>query len=84
MLSTVASYPIRSPPSPSNAHLFDLQESSTSNKAHRGVVDDKTLNKLLDRSHLEQNKAAPYPPSGMGYEVVQAMDSSTLLQGVNC
>ena len=40
------------------------------------------LNRLLDRSHLAQGKERPYPDSGTGYEVVQQLDGSGLLQGV--
>jgi hypothetical protein len=47
-----------------------------------GVVDDATLARLLDRTHLAQNKALPYPATGVGYEVVQATESSGLLSNV--
>lgn len=49
-----------------------------------GAVDDATLERLLDRSHLELgcSGALPYAPSGVGYEVVVAQDSSGLLSNV--
>ena len=47
-----------------------------------GVVDDAMLEKLLDRTHLAQQKSLPYPASGVGYEVVQASESSGLLSNV--
>ena len=50
-----------------------------------GVVDDATLERLLDRAHLEQERgggALPYPASGVGYEVVQAVETSGLLSNV--
>jgi len=46
-------------------------------------VDDRTLEALLDRSHLEQDQAPPYPLSAPGYEVVTHDESSALLSGVN-
>lgn len=49
-----------------------------------GVVSDATLERLLNRSHLELNQSGvlPYPASGVGYEVVVAQDSSGLLSNV--
>lgn len=44
-------------------------------------VRKQVLAKLLDRSHLEQHKPAPYPAVGVGYEVVRA-EGSGLLSGV--
>ncbi|GBF95152.1 ATP-dependent DNA helicase [Raphidocelis subcapitata] len=46
------------------------------------VVDEATLSKLLDRTHLAEGRQLPYPPSGVGYEVVQASESSGLLSNV--
>ena len=42
----------------------------------------QVLAQLLDRSHLEKGSPPPYPLSGVGYEVVQQMDASGLLKGV--
>lgn len=47
-----------------------------------GVVDEDMLSKLLDRSHLAESKPLPYPASGVGYEVVQACESTGLLSNV--
>ncbi len=49
----------------------------------RVQVDDAMLDRLLDRTHLLADESPlPYPASGVGYEVVVAQDSSTLLRGV--
>lgn len=40
------------------------------------------LDQLMSRRHLEGNGPLPYAASGVGYEVVAAQDSSTLLSGV--
>ena len=40
------------------------------------------LNKILDRRHLADNSERPYPESGVGFEVVQQLDASGLLKGV--
>lgn len=64
-------------------HSSVSQDDGDADKAQSGVVSAATLTSLLDRGHLAQGTAAPYPPSGVGYEVVKAADSSTLLQGVN-
>lgn len=45
-------------------------------------VDNATLNQLLDRTHLLHGKPRPYSESGPGYEVVQQIEGSGLLQGV--
>jgi hypothetical protein len=47
-----------------------------------GVVDDAMLARLLDRTHLEDGRPLPYPASGVGYEVVQAQESTGLLSNV--
>lgn len=46
------------------------------------AVDEATLTKLLDRTHLAENKPLPYPATGVGYEVVQASESTGLLSNV--
>jgi ATP-dependent DNA helicase len=45
-------------------------------------VDDKMLEKILNRDHLSHGKTLPYPESGPGYEVVAQLEGSGLLQGV--
>lgn len=45
-------------------------------------VDNIMLDKILDRTHLTQGAPLPYPESGPGYEVVQQLEGSGLLQGV--
>lgn len=40
------------------------------------------LDQILDRSHLAQGKQRPYAEQGLGYEVVQQLEGSGLLQGV--
>jgi len=45
-------------------------------------VDVEMLEKILDRSHLANGTPLPYPESGPGYEVVQQLEGSGLLQGV--
>ena len=45
-------------------------------------VDNVMLDKILDRTHLAQGAPLPYPESGPGYEVVQQLEGSGLLQGV--
>lgn len=48
-----------------------------------GVVDDAMLRRLLDRTHLAEGKALPYALSGVGYEVVQNANESTMLQNIS-
>lgn len=43
-----------------------------------GVVPPAMMLKLLDRTHLAEDKPLPFPPSGVGYEVVAAQDTSLL------
>ncbi|GAB4819427.1 hypothetical protein N2152v2_006473 [Parachlorella kessleri] len=64
--------------------LVDLlkAEFSLNDKTQAGAVDEEMLNRLLDRGHLAQGRERPYPDSGTGYEVVQQLDGSGLLQGV--
>lgn len=45
-------------------------------------VNDVMLNKILDRDHLLKGTPLPYAESGPGYEVVQQLEGSGLLQGV--
>jgi hypothetical protein len=40
------------------------------------------LERLLDRSHLEQHRPPPYALTGVGYEVVNHAEGSGLLSGV--
>ena len=47
-----------------------------------GVVDDATLERLLDRTHLAQGKPLPYPATSVGYEVVTACEGTGLLSNV--
>lgn len=49
--------------------------------AQNSTVDDKTLDMLLDRTHLAKKVACPYPTSGAGYELV-AQQSAGLLNSV--
>ena len=49
--------------------------------AQNSTVDDKTLDMLLDRTHLAKKIACPYPASGPGYELV-AQQSAGLLSSV--
>lgn len=42
----------------------------------------QVLDQLLDRKHLLSGKPAPYQSSGVGYEVVQVVESSGLLARV--
>lgn len=59
-----------------------LRSDKVDDVAQSGAVSDDVLTALLDRTHLAQGKAAPYPASGVGYEVVQSHDSAALLSGV--
>lgn len=58
-------------------------------KAQSGVVSDKVLKLLLDRSHMPSGKPGdkgsqpPYPDVGVGYELVKHGDGAGLLAGVN-
>lgn len=45
-------------------------------------VDDRMLDKILNRDHLAKGTALPYPEIGPGYEVVQQLEGSGLLRGV--
>ncbi len=48
-----------------------------------GEVDEKQLDKILNRSHLMgPGRPLPYPEHGTGYEVVTQLEGSGLLQGV--
>lgn len=40
------------------------------------------LKKLLNRKHLADHKPAPYDPSGVGYEVIEAQAGTGMLSGV--
>lgn len=65
--------------------LMELLKSDISKDdvAQSADVDDATLAKILDRAHLTKPGASrPYPDSGPGYEVVQQLEGSGLLQGV--
>jgi len=64
--------------------LMDILKSDvmTDDVPQSKEVDDASLNKILDRKHLGAGTALPYPESGPGYEVVQQLDGSGLLQGV--
>lgn len=64
--------------------LLDLLRSDTSVQdiPQSAEVDDTMLEKILNRSHLLHGKPRPYPESGPGYEVVQQIEGSGLLQGV--
>ena len=58
----------------SDVSLNDIPQSKEVSKA--------MLDKILDRGHLLSGQALPYKESGPGYEVVQQLDGSGLLQGV--
>lgn len=58
----------------SDVSLNDIPQSKEVSKA--------MLDKILDRRHLISGQALPYKESGPGYEVVQQLDGSGLLQGV--
>lgn len=45
-------------------------------------VDDTMLAKILDRHHLGSGQPLPYDETGPGYEVVQQLDGSGLLKGI--
>eukprot|EP00884_Botryococcus_braunii_P015366 jgi/Botrbrau1/2512/Bobra.0079s0004.1 len=64
--------------------LMDLLKEDTSgrDKPQSGVVSDQVLDQLLDRDYLLSGKPAPYKPSGIGYELVQVVESSGLLSRV--
>ncbi|KAL4451633.1 hypothetical protein ABPG75_007295 [Micractinium tetrahymenae] len=47
-----------------------------------GEVDEQTLDRIMDRTHLAANKERPYSETGVGYEVVAQIDGSGLLKGV--
>lgn len=50
------------------------------------VVSDKTLDRLLNRTHLlkkETSAKLPYPRSNPGYEVVVKNDNATILPSIN-
>lgn len=58
-------------------------DGGTDDVAQSGVVDDTTLDKLLDRSHLLGAGAPlPFAQRGVGYEVVVAEGGGGLLSGV--
>ena len=42
----------------------------------------QVLEQLLDEKYLERSKPAPYPEFGVGYEVVQQLEGSGLLSGI--
>ena len=42
----------------------------------------QVLEQLLDRKHLACSKPAPYAEYGVGYEVVQQLEGSGLLSGI--
>lgn len=42
----------------------------------------QVLEQLLDRKHLERSRPAPYKEFGVGYEVVQQLEGSGLLSGI--
>lgn len=46
--------------------------------AQTSVADEKTLDMILDRSHLTAKSACPYPESGPGYEIVQQEEAGLL------
>jgi len=64
--------------------LLELLRSDVTNDdvPQSDVVDEACLARLLDRTHLSQGTPLPYPPSGVGYEVVQACESTGLLSNV--
>ncbi|KIY95169.1 helicase, lymphoid-specific [Monoraphidium neglectum] len=66
------------------AELLELLKSDSSGDdvPQSGVVDEPTLDRLLDRTHLAEGKPLPYSPTGVGYEVVQACESTGLLSNV--
>ena len=45
-------------------------------------VSDAMMEKILDRTHLSKGARLPYPESGPGYEVVQQLEGSGLLTGI--
>eukprot|EP00889_Picochlorum_renovo_P002017 jgi/Picre1/29047/NNA_004441.t1 len=45
-------------------------------------IDDTMLAKILDRNHLGTGQPLPYDETGPGYEVVQQLDGSGLLKGI--
>ena len=48
-----------------------------------GVVDVGMLATLLNRKHLQDNQPLPYALTGVGYEVVQNANESTMLQAIS-
>jgi len=56
--------------------------STTDDVPQSAEVDDTMLDKILDRGHLTKGTALPYPETGPGYEVVQQLEGSGLLQSV--
>lgn len=49
-----------------------------------GVVSDATLEQVLDRRYLMSGEPCPYPPSGVGYEVMQGVQgNASLLQNIS-
>ncbi|BDA48761.1 probable global transcription activator SNF2L1 [Coccomyxa sp. Obi] len=62
--------------------ILKEDKDSKRDEAQSGVVSDKMLEKLLDRTHLTERIAPPYPLVGVGYEVVQHAEGSGLLSGV--
>ena len=59
--------------------LSDLLESGASMdpSAQKDVLDDETLNLILDRKHIVTGEPAPYPHTGRGYEVVKQTSSAS-------
>ncbi|CAG9461080.1 unnamed protein product [Pedinophyceae sp. YPF-701] len=58
--------------------------STSGGVAESGVVSDEMLEKLMDRTHMTEKRAAPYEePRGVGYEVVEQGDGAGLLTSVN-
>ena len=47
-----------------------------------GIAVAQMLKSLLDRKHMMQGKAAPYPSSGVGYELIRHAESRGLLSAV--
>lgn len=42
------------------------------------VADEKTLDMILDRTHLAKKIACPYPDTGLGYEIVKQEEAGLL------
>jgi myo-inositol-hexaphosphate 3-phosphohydrolase len=71
----------------SAAELMELLRSDVSLKdvPQSGVISEKALDAVLDRSYLvEDNKPFPLPQNGVGYELIQSHGGNTsLLQNIN-